>query len=123
MFWYAAFPCQARAWERQSNTRIACQVCPTASGEQSAHTPSVSAWHWRQQLTHLLCLCLKTEAALFLSCFSLLQVYLSNILFMYIFFLHLHVLSVSARTTPSELKRVARLAIFLLKVWRALSTL
>ncbi len=43
---YTTFPYQARAWERQSNTRIAClvsvrqtgQVCPTTSVEQSAQT-------------------------------------------------------------------------------------
>jgi hypothetical protein len=43
---YTTLPCQVRAWERQSNTRIAClasvrhtgQVCPTTRAEQSAHT-------------------------------------------------------------------------------------
>ena len=43
---YTTLPCQALAWHRQSNTRIAClasvwhtgQECPTTSAEQSAHT-------------------------------------------------------------------------------------
>jgi hypothetical protein len=43
---YTTLSCQARVWERQSNTRIAClasvrhtgQVCPTTSAEQSAQT-------------------------------------------------------------------------------------
>ena len=43
---YTTLPCQPRAWERQSNTRIAClaftrhtgQLCPTTRAEQSAHT-------------------------------------------------------------------------------------
>jgi hypothetical protein len=43
---YTILPCQARAWERQSKTRIAClasvrhtgQVCPTTSAEHSSHT-------------------------------------------------------------------------------------